>query len=81
MAADDEQQPLQDDDYDDGDNEEGGQGGGEGGGGSSWSNSGVAPMSLDDAFTDAPTTYEDLCRKHIVRRKEERPGMGEGRPG
>lgn len=39
------------------------------GGGSNGYN-GYAPIALDDAFTDAPTSYEDLCRKHIVRRKD-----------
>lgn len=27
---------------------------------------GVAPISLEDAFRDKPSTYEDLCRSHIV---------------
>ncbi|KAG5185275.1 hypothetical protein JKP88DRAFT_312427 [Tribonema minus] len=41
---------------------------GDGGGGADWDGGegeGGGPLSLADAFRDAPQTYEDLCRSHI----------------
>jgi hypothetical protein len=35
------------------------------GSGSNGFNAYAGPMSLADAFRDAPQTYEDLCRSHI----------------